>query len=70
MSDRIGAAVLVLHGEKDTNGPAAQAHAFVAALEAKGGKPESKFYPTATHQVPAADAQRAAQTFLKSHLTP
>jgi dienelactone hydrolase len=68
-ADQIGAAVLVVHGEKDANVPAAQAHALVAALEARGRKPESKFYPNAGHQVPSGDVQRIAETFLTSHLT-
>jgi len=67
-ADRIQAAVLVLHGEKDSHVPAAQAHAMVAALEAKGKKPESKFYPTGEHQVPPADAQRLTMEFLTNHL--
>ena len=66
-ADRISAPVLVLHGEKDRNVPAAQAHAFVAALEKRGAPVESHF-SAADHQLPLSEVQRAVVEFLSRRL--
>ena len=62
---KIKAAVLVLHGDKDLQIPASQAHAF--ELQKQGAQVESHFSPAA-HQLPVAETQRTALTFLDSHL--
>jgi dipeptidyl aminopeptidase/acylaminoacyl peptidase len=63
---RVRAAVLVMHGEKDTHVPAAQAHALAAALEATGRTVEPHFMP-AGHVLAAGQAQRHAFEFLTRH---
>jgi dienelactone hydrolase len=64
---RVKASVLVLHGEKDTRAPAADAHAFVDALKAAHVTCEAKFYPSAAAMLPPADVRRTALAFLQSH---
>jgi dienelactone hydrolase len=64
------AAVLLLHGEKDTRNPAAQAHAFEAALRAHGVEVETRFVPAGGSTLQPFEARRAALDFLRRRLAP
>jgi dienelactone hydrolase len=64
---RVKGSVLVLHGEKDTRAPAADAHALVDALKAAHVTCEAKFYPSAAAMLPPGDVRRTTLAFLQSH---
>lgn len=61
-------AVLILHGEKDVNVPAQQAHGFVEALKARGVDVESRFFPNSGHELPSGEVMRTALEFLDRRL--
>ena len=63
--DRIGAATLILHGERDSHVPPGQAHAFYDALVARKAPVEAKFYPGSAHGLPAADTFRLGADFIR-----
>jgi dienelactone hydrolase len=65
---RIHAALLVLHGERDPNVPAGQAHAFVEAVRQAGGSVESHFFPNARHALPRGERDRLLSDFLQRRL--
>jgi pimeloyl-ACP methyl ester carboxylesterase len=67
---RIHAPVLVLHGEKDSTVPPAQAHALVATLQQAGTPVESHFVVAGGHQLPLGEAQRTVMDFLGRKLGP
>src|SRR5205814_7081362 len=52
IAGRIKAHVLVIHGEQDPEAPAAQAHAFVTAIQQAGGVVESRFTATLNQATP------------------
>ncbi len=60
--------LLVIHGLADPVVPAEQARAFAAAVGAGGTPVETRFLEQAGHQISAAEANRAALTFLGSKL--
>jgi dipeptidyl aminopeptidase/acylaminoacyl peptidase len=62
------AAILILHGEKDVNVPAQQAHGFAEIMKARGVDVESRFFPNAGHELPPGDAIRTAVEFLDRRL--
>ncbi len=62
------APVLLLHGEKDTNVPAAQAHGFVDALTAAGGTVDARFFPNGGHLLAAGAIERLTFEFLDQRL--
>ena len=61
-------AILILHGEKDVNVPAQQAHGFAEALKARGVDVESRFFPNSGHELPPGDVMRTAVEFLDRRL--
>lgn len=67
-ADHMHAPVLLLHGERDANVPAPQAHAFAAALEAAGRKVQTRWYAMSEHFLPEADVQRTSLAFLAEAL--
>ncbi len=62
---KIAMPVLDIHGEKDSQAPAAQAHAMVAGLEARGAKVESSFPARGEHTLSPNDGLRAGTDYLK-----
>lgn len=62
--ERLKAPILVMHGENDANAPAAQAHAFVRALQDRGAPVEAHFFPGAGHALPRDDTSLRALLFL------
>jgi len=63
--------VLILHGEKDTTVPVAQAHALEKVLKEKNLEYEIKLYPEQGHGFrgeDSADAMRRTLEFLDKHL--
>jgi len=67
---KITAPVFVIHGEKDTHIPVAQAHALVAALEARGAKVESSFAARGEQTLGPNDGLRVGLAFLKRIFEP
>jgi dipeptidyl aminopeptidase/acylaminoacyl peptidase len=65
---RPAAAFLILHGEEDLNVPAAQAHAFVETLKARGTQVESHFFPASEHMLPRGQVLGLALDFFARHL--
>ena len=61
-------AILILHGEKDVNVPAQQAHGFADALKARGVDVESRFFPNSGHELPPGEVMRTAIEFLDRRL--
>jgi len=59
-----GSPLLILHGERDTVVPAAQAHAYFEALKAAGVAAEARFIPNGEHSLLGPDVDRAAVEFL------
>jgi len=69
-AEKIEAAVLILHGEKDRRAPADQAHGFYEALRGRGAQVEAKFFPAHEHALPRPEVQRVALEFLARQLKP
>jgi dienelactone hydrolase len=65
---KVTAAVMVLHGERDTVANADQARDFVARLEQQGTRVEAKMVPMGDHRIRTNDAQRQAIPFLVREL--
>jgi dipeptidyl aminopeptidase/acylaminoacyl peptidase len=61
-------AILILHGEKDVNVPAQQAHGFAESLKARGVDVESRFFPNSGHELPPGEVMRTAIEFLDRRL--
>ena len=61
-------AIFILHGEKDVNVPAQQAHGFAESLKARGVDVESRFFPNSGHELPPGEVFRAAIEFLDRRL--
>lgn len=62
------AAILILHGEKDSGVPVAQAKGFADALKAKGVDVVTRFFPNAGHDLPVGEVMRTAVEFLDHRL--
>ena len=65
---KVTAAVMVLHGERDTVATADQARDFVARLEQQGTRVEARMVPMGDHRIRNNDAQRQAIPFLVREL--
>jgi dipeptidyl aminopeptidase/acylaminoacyl peptidase len=65
-ADRIRAAVLLLHGERDERIPVQQAQAFGAQLAARGVAVRLKIFPNAMHSIPSEEQFREVYPFLDS----
>lgn len=68
-ADRIRAAVLLLHGERDERVPVQQAHRFAAELAARGVAVKLKTFPNARHSIPVEEQYREVYPFLEANLT-
>jgi dipeptidyl aminopeptidase/acylaminoacyl peptidase len=64
-ADKISAAVLLLHGERDERISVRQAQAFAAELGARGVRMRLKVFPNATHSIPVDEQFRDVYPFLE-----